>query len=104
MKHAIARYLKEHNGWITDEMAYMLSALSLMDEVSPLSAQAVIKELESQRSSLKLIASENYSSLSVQAAMGTLFTDKYSEGYPFHRFYAGCENVAENHASEQVAV
>ena len=95
MKHAIARYLKEHNGWITDEMAYMLSALSLMNEVSPLSAQAVIKELESQRSSLKLIASENYSSLSVQAAMGTLFTDKYSEGYPFHRFYAGCENVDE---------
>ena len=65
MKHAIARYLKEHNGWITDEMAYMLSALSLMDEVSPLSAQAVNKELESQRSSLKLIASESYLSLSV---------------------------------------
>ena len=40
-----------------------------------------------------MIASENYSSLAVQLAMGNLFTDKYAEGYPYHRFYAGCENV-----------
>lgn len=54
---------------------------------------AIIQELKDQRSHLKLIASENFSSLAVQLAMGNLLTDKYSEGYPFHRFYAGCENV-----------
>jgi glycine hydroxymethyltransferase len=42
---------------------------------------------------LKLIASENYCSLATQAAMGNLLTDKYAEGYPEHRFYAGCDNV-----------
>jgi glycine hydroxymethyltransferase len=42
---------------------------------------------------MKLIASENYSSLAVQLAMGNLLTDKYAEGYPQHRFYAGCDNV-----------
>ena len=40
-----------------------------------------------------MIASENYSSLAVQLAQGNLFTDKYAEGYPYHRFYAGCDNV-----------
>ncbi len=56
-------------------------------------AHAIMGELQSQRSSLKLIASENYSSFATQLAMGNLMTDKYSEGYPGHRFYAGCENV-----------
>jgi glycine hydroxymethyltransferase len=56
-------------------------------------SDSIIKELKSQRSFIKLIASENYSSLSVQLAMSNLLTDKYSEGYSGHRFYAGCENV-----------
>lgn len=60
---------------------------------SPKVAGAIVKELEDQRNSLKLIASENYSSLRVQLAMGNLLTDKYSEGYVGRRFYAGCENV-----------
>src|SRR6185312_2146082 len=51
------------------------------------------QELADQRSNVKLIASENYSSLAVQQAMGNLLTDKYAEGYPWHRFYAGCDNV-----------
>ena len=62
-------------------------------EVFPEIADRIISELKDQRTNLKLIASENYSSLSVQAAMGNLLTDKYSEGYPYHRFYAGCDNV-----------
>ena len=62
-------------------------------EVSPKIADSILNELKDQRSNLKLIASENFSSLSVQAAMGNLLTDKYSEGYPFRRFYAGCDNV-----------
>ena len=70
-----------------------LAGYEKMKEISPEVADCVLKELKDQRSNLKLIASENYSSLSVQAAMGNLLTDKYAEGYPYHRFYAGCDNV-----------
>lgn len=70
-----------------------LAALDHLMKVSPKIAQSIIQELKDQRANLKLIASENYSSLAVQLAMGNLLTDKYAEGYPHHRFYAGCENV-----------
>lgn len=73
-------------------IAYM-AALDHIKTESPLISQKIIQELKDQRSHLKLIASENFSSLAVQLAMGNLLTDKYSEGYPHHRFYAGCENV-----------
>jgi glycine hydroxymethyltransferase len=56
-------------------------------------ADTILQELRDQRQNLKLIASENFSSLAVQLAMGNLLTDKYAEGYPQHRFYAGCDNV-----------
>lgn len=70
-----------------------LASIDQVAKVSPKIAQAIIQELQDQRNNLKLIASENFSSLSVQLAMGNLLTDKYSEGYAHHRFYAGCENV-----------
>lgn len=76
-----------------------VSAISFyagLDNVASVSkdmAECVIQELKDQRSFLKLIASENYSSLAVQQAMGNLLTDKYSEGVPGKRFYAGCGNV-----------
>ncbi|HQH26627.1 MAG TPA: glycine hydroxymethyltransferase, partial [Oligoflexia bacterium] len=70
-----------------------LANLTKVKEVSPQTAAAVVRELADQRSNLKLIASENYCSLSVQAAMANLLTDKYAEGFPQHRFYAGCDNV-----------
>lgn len=89
----IEEYISKNNGKITPEMAMYVASLDLISRVSPLGATSVVNELRDQRRNLKLIASENYSSLSVQAAMGTLFTDKYSEGYPYHRFYAGCDNV-----------
>lgn len=73
-------------------IAYMAS-LDAVAAFSPKIAEAVVKELHDQRTYLKLIASENFSSLAVQLSMGNLLTDKYSEGYPGHRFYAGCENV-----------
>ncbi|MCC6933839.1 MAG: glycine hydroxymethyltransferase [Deltaproteobacteria bacterium] len=73
-------------------LAY-LAVLEQVAKVSPLTASDIVQELADQRSNLKLIASENYSSLSVQAAMGNLLTDKYAEGFPYHRFYAGCDNV-----------
>lgn len=77
-----------------------LAALEQVGAVSPLVASHIVKELADQRSHLKLIASENYSSLACQLAMGNLLTDKYAEGYAYHRFYAGCDNVdaIEDHA------
>ena len=73
-------------------IAYLASLDHLSSEHPDL-AKLVVKELIDQRNNLKMIASENYSSLSVQLAAGNLLTDKYCEGYPFHRFYAGGENV-----------
>ncbi len=70
-----------------------LASLTKVAEVSPAIAASTVQELEDQRSNLKLIASENYCSLSTQLAMGNLLTDKYAEGFPHHRFYAGCDNV-----------
>jgi glycine hydroxymethyltransferase len=83
-------------------LAY-LASLSKVAEVSPTVAKAIVQELADQRANLKLIASENYCSLSTQLAMGNLLTDKYAEGYPGHRFYAGCDNVdtIEAYAVEQ---
>lgn len=89
---ALENYLKSSNH-ITAEMAMYVSSLELVSRVSGTVASRIVQELKDQRTHLKLIASENFSSLSVQAAMGNLLTDKYSEGFPHHRFYAGCDNV-----------
>ncbi|UCF35185.1 MAG: glycine hydroxymethyltransferase [Phycisphaerales bacterium] len=70
-----------------------LANLERVASTSPDVARWIVKELADQRSNIKLIASENYSSLAVQSAMANLLTDKYAEGHPFHRFYAGCDNV-----------
>jgi len=81
-----------------------LSNLEKVKEVAPEVAQSIVQELMDQRTNLKLIASENYCSLSVQSAMGNLLTDKYAEGFPGHRFYAGCDNIdfIENLACQEV--
>ncbi|ACC99011.1 Glycine hydroxymethyltransferase [Elusimicrobium minutum Pei191] len=54
---------------------------------------AVEKELGRQRTKLELIASENFTSLSVMEAQGSILTNKYAEGYPGKRYYGGCEFV-----------
>ena len=93
-KNAIYDYLSETGiDTVNSGAISYISALQLVSETSPKTAASIVNELESQRSYLKLIASENYTSLSVQAAMGNLLTDKYAEGFPHHRFYAGCDNV-----------
>ena len=80
-----------------------LANLSETAKVSPTIAKSIVQELADQRRHLKLIASENYCSLSTQLTMGNLLTDKYAEGYVFSRFYAGCDNVdaIEAEACEQ---
>lgn len=74
-------------------MVSYIANLELVARVDTSIAKSIVSELADQRSHLKMIASENYCSLSTQAAMGNLLTDKYAEGFPHHRFYAGCDNV-----------
>lgn len=76
-------------------MLSYLANLQLVAQGSPNIAKSTVAELSDQSRKLKLIASENYCSLSTQAAMGNLLTDKYCEGIPGARYYAGCENVDE---------
>jgi glycine hydroxymethyltransferase len=90
-----------------DEDLATISYLANLDYLSikcPDVAKAIIQEIKDQRSYVKLIASENYSSLAVQLALSNLLTDKYAEGSAFHRFYAGCDNVdmIESLANEEL--
>jgi glycine hydroxymethyltransferase len=84
-----------------ETLAYAAS-LEVVGRVVPEIAAAVTQELADQRSNLKLIASENYASPAVLLAMGNWLSDKYAEGSPGHRFYAGCDNVdaIESRAAE----
>jgi len=86
-------YLSSQKGELNAEMLTFTANVDLVAKSYPLVARGIVKELIDQRSHLKLIASENYCSLAVQAAMGNLLTDKYAEGYVGNRFYAGCDNV-----------
>lgn len=64
---------------------------------------AIQKEHKRQNQKIELIASENFTSKAVMEAMGSVFTNKYAEGYPGKRYYGGCENVdiAEDLARER---
>ena len=93
MPSLLSTYLSKHAQALSSPAAAYFASLDTINATSPTVAGAIARELQDQRKSLKLIASENYSSLAVQLAQGNLFTDKYAEGYPHHRFYAGCENV-----------
>ena len=73
-------------------LAY-LANLECVARVAPDVARSIVQELADQRHNIKMIASENFSSLATQCAMANLLTDKYAEGIPHHRFYAGCDNV-----------
>ncbi|HEV2313937.1 MAG TPA: serine hydroxymethyltransferase, partial [Candidatus Acidoferrales bacterium] len=62
-------------------------------EVDPEVADALRDEVRRQATGLELIASENFISEAVMEAMGSVFSNKYAEGYPGKRYYGGCENV-----------
>jgi len=82
---------------MTDRMSRPLS------EVDPATAAAIDQEVRRQHEGLELIASENFVSEAVLEAMGSVFTNKYAEGYPGKRYYGGCEfaDVVENLARER---
>ena len=67
--------------------------LELIRQADPEVAEAIGLELNRQRTHVELIASENFVSPAVMAAMGTCLTNKYAEGYPGKRYYGGCEFV-----------
>ena len=77
-----------------------------IEQFDPEIAEAITKEINRQRNNIELIASENFVSKAVMAAMGTPLTNKYAEGYPGRRYYGGCECVdlaeelARNRAKE----
>src|ERR1700690_2579318 len=72
-------------------------------EADPEVAAAIDNEVRRQHEGLELIASENFVSEAVLEAMGSVFTNKYAEGYPAKRYYGGCEfaDVVENLARER---
>jgi glycine hydroxymethyltransferase len=64
-----------------------------VEKVDPEAAEAILAEAHRENSKIELIASENFSSPAVLAALGTPLTNKYAEGYPGKRYYGGCEHV-----------
>jgi len=84
---------------MTDQQR-MARPLSVVD---PEIYEAIQHEVERQHSRLELIASENFTSEAVLEATGSVFTNKYAEGYPGKRYYGGCENadIVENLARDR---
>src|SRR6204780_2830113 len=76
-----------------NETPELLRMSRSLDEVDPEVAEALRDEVRRQATGLELIASENFVSEAVLEAMGSVFTNKYAEGYPGKRYYGGCENV-----------
>jgi glycine hydroxymethyltransferase len=74
-----------------------------VEKIDPEAAEAIMAEVHRENSKIELIASENFSSTAVLAALGTPLTNKYAEGYPGKRYYGGCEyvDVVENLAIER---
>src|ERR1700761_8659611 len=74
-----------------------------LSEVDPQIAEAITSEERRQHEGLELIASENFVSEAVLQAAGSVFTNKYAEGYPGKRYYGGCEfaDIVENLARDR---
>ncbi len=81
-----------------------LAAPQILVDRDPEAAEAVRQEVHRQQNSLVLIASENHASQAVLEASASVMTNKYAEGYPGRRYYAGCEfvDVAESLAIERL--
>ncbi len=64
-----------------------------LEEADPEVAEIIRSEIDRQQNTLELIASENHASNAVRTAAGSVFTNKYAEGYPGRRYYGGCVNM-----------
>lgn len=92
--------INEQNKERQEQGMYSLDEVKMVD---PEIAQAIVDEQQRQNSHIELIASENWVSKAVMAAMGSPLTNKYAEGYPGKRYYGGCEcvDVVENLARDR---
>ena len=79
----------------------IIDTIGYVEKVDPALGAAMDRELGRQRQNIELIASENIVSPAVMAAMGSVLTNKYAEGYPGHRYYGGCQYVDQ---VEQIAI
>ena len=79
----------------------MVNTIGFVENYDAEVAAAMNAELTRQRENIELIASENIVSPAVMAAMGSVLTNKYAEGYPGHRYYGGCQHVD---VVEQIAI
>lgn len=81
----------------------MMDTIGFVSQFDPEVAKAMDLELARQRRNIELIASENIVSPAVMAAMGSVLTNKYAEGYPAKRYYGGCEcvDIVENIAIDR---
>ena len=79
----------------------IIDTIGYVEKVDPELGAAMGRELGRQRQNIELIASENIVSPAVMAAMGSVLTNKYAEGYPGHRYYGGCQYVDQ---VEQIAI
>ena len=79
----------------------MIDTIGYVKQADPELGEAMDRELGRQRQNIELIASENIVSPAVMAAMGSVLTNKYAEGYPGHRYYGGCQYVDQ---VEQIAI
>lgn len=75
--------------------------MSYLQQDDPIIYEILQKELKRQNDHLEMIASENYTFPSVMEACGSIFTNKYAEGYPHKRYYGGCEHAD---AAEELAI
>ena len=84
-------------------MSAFVADWGALEAADPEVANALARELERERTTLRLIASENYTSRAVLAAVASTMTNKYAEGYPGRRYYGGCEwvDVVETLAIER---
>ena len=73
----------------------VLDTIGFVRERDPEVGAAMEREMGRLRGNIELIASENVVSPAVMAAMGSILTNKYAEGYPGHRYYGGCQFVDE---------
>ena len=71
----------------------LVNTIGFLKDFDPEVSEAMNDELKRQRRNLELIASENIVSPAVMAAMGSVLTNKYAEGYPAKRYYGGCQCV-----------
>ena len=79
----------------------IIDTIGFVESYDPELGAAMQRELGRQRQNIELIASENIVSPAVMAAMGSVLTNKYAEGYPGHRYYGGCQYVDQ---VEQIAI